>query len=86
MDNGRPSTAPGISAVALLLQWYDNVSDEEAARRAKLDLGWKVALGLELKEDFQGTDNRSEVRCPAGHVTGTYYERRAGTATRVRRE
>jgi len=50
LDNGRPSIAPSILAVALLLQWYDNVSDEEAARRAKLDLAWKVALGLELME------------------------------------
>jgi len=49
-DNGRPSIAPSILAVALLLQWYDNVSDEEAARRAKLDLAWKVALGLELMD------------------------------------
>jgi transposase len=49
-DNGRPSIAPSVLAVALLLQWYDNVSDEEAARRAKLDLSWKVALGIELME------------------------------------
>lgn len=50
LDNGRPSIAPSILAVALLLQWYDNVSDEEAARRSKLDLAWKVALGLELMD------------------------------------
>jgi transposase len=50
LDNGRPSIAPSLLAVALLLQWYDNVSDEEAARRAKLDLGWKTALGLELMD------------------------------------
>ena len=50
VDNGRPSIAPSLLAVALLLQWYDNVSDEEAARRAKLDLSWKVALGIELMD------------------------------------
>lgn len=50
LDNGRPSIAPSVLAVALLLQWYDNVSDEEAARRAKLDLSWKVALGIELMD------------------------------------
>ena len=49
-DNGRPSIAPSVLAVALLLQWYESVSDEEAARRAKLDLSWKVALGIELME------------------------------------
>ena len=50
LDNGRPSIAPRLLAVALLLQWYDNVSDEEAGRRSKLDLGWKTALGLELMD------------------------------------
>lgn len=50
LDNGRPSIAPSVLAVALLLQWYESVSDEEAARRAKLDLSWKVALGIELME------------------------------------
>ena len=49
-DNGRPSIPPSILAVALMMQWYDNVSDEEAARRAKLDLSWKVALGIELMD------------------------------------
>ena len=49
-DNGRPSIPPSILAVALMVQWYDNVSDEEAARRAKLDLSWKVALGIELMD------------------------------------
>jgi hypothetical protein len=39
-----------VLAVALLLQWYDSVSDEEAARRARLDLSWKVALGIELMD------------------------------------
>jgi len=50
LDNGRPSIAPSVLAVALLLQWYDSVSDEEAARRARLDLSWKVALGIELMD------------------------------------
>jgi hypothetical protein len=50
LDNGRPSIAPSVLAVALLLQWYESVSDEEAARRAELDLSWKVALGIELMD------------------------------------
>ena len=49
-DNGRPSIPPSILAVALVMQWYDNVSDEEAARRSKLDLSWKAALGIELMD------------------------------------
>jgi hypothetical protein len=50
LNNDRPSIAPSLLAVALLLQWYDNVSEEEAARRAKLDLGWKTALRLGLMD------------------------------------
>jgi len=45
---GRPSVPPGLLATALVLQTYDGVSDEEAARRAAYDLQWKVALGVEL--------------------------------------
>ena len=46
-NNGRPSVPPSLLATALLLQWYDDVSDEEARDRAKYDDRWKVALGLE---------------------------------------
>jgi hypothetical protein len=48
LDNGRTSVPPSILACALILQWYDNVSDEEAAARATFDVRWKVALGVEL--------------------------------------
>ena len=47
LDNGRPSVPPSLLATALLLQGHDKVSDAEAHRRACLDLGWKVALGVE---------------------------------------
>ncbi len=46
-NNGRPSVPPSLLATALLLQWYDDVSDEEARDSAKYDDRWKVALGLE---------------------------------------
>ena len=46
---GRPSVPPSLLATALVLQTYDGVSDEEAARRAAYDLQWKVALGVELE-------------------------------------
>lgn len=45
---GRPSVPPSLLAVALILQTYDGVSDDEARRRATYDLQWKVALGIEL--------------------------------------
>lgn len=49
-DNGRASVPPSLLATALLLQTHDRVSDEEAKRRADLDLSWKVALGIGIEE------------------------------------
>jgi len=48
LNNGRPSVPPSLLAVALVLQTYEGVSDEEAKQRADYDLRWKVALGVEL--------------------------------------
>lgn len=48
-DWGRPSVPPSLLATALVLQWHDRVSDEEAWRRACFDLQWKVALGVGLE-------------------------------------
>ena len=48
LDNGRPSVPPSLLAVALVLQTYEGVSDDEAKQRADYDLRWKVALGVEL--------------------------------------
>src|SRR5215207_2794054 len=48
LDNGRPSVPPSLLATALVLQTYDDVSDDEAKQRADYDLRWKVALGVEL--------------------------------------
>ena len=47
---GRPSKAPGVLAIALLLQAHDKASDAEATRRASYDMCWKVALGVEMDE------------------------------------
>ena len=51
-DNGRPSLPPSLMNGVSLLQFYDNVSDEEAVARTKFDMRWKVALDLPL--DFPG--------------------------------
>src|SRR5919198_2673677 len=48
LDNGRPSVPPSLLATALVLQTYDDVSDDEAKQRADYDLRWKVALGVGL--------------------------------------
>ena len=48
-NNGRPSVPPSLLATALLLQWYDDVSDDEARDSAKYDVRWKVALGVEME-------------------------------------
>ncbi len=53
-DNGRPSLPPSLLSGVTLLQFYDNVSDQEAVERTCFDLRWKVALHLPL--DFAGFD------------------------------
>jgi len=47
-DNGRPSAAPSLLALARLLQFYAGVSDAEVVERCRYDLRWKVALDLDL--------------------------------------
>jgi hypothetical protein len=47
---GRPSVPPSLLATALVLQWHDRVSDEEARERACYDMRWKVALGIALED------------------------------------
>ena len=54
LDNGRPSVPPSLLSGVTLLQFFDNVSDEEAVERTRFDLRWKVALNLPL--DFPGFD------------------------------
>ena len=49
-DNGRDSVPPSLLAIALLLQTFENVSDDEAKARADFDIRWKVALGLRVDE------------------------------------
>jgi transposase len=59
LDNGRPSLPPSLMCGALLLQFYDDVSDREAVERMVYDIRWKVALNLPL--DFAGIDPSSLV-------------------------
>ena len=59
LDNGRPSLPPSLMCGVLLLQFHDDVGDEEAVERLLHDLRWKVALGLPL--DFPGFDPTSLV-------------------------
>ena len=61
-NNGRPSMPPSLLALALVLQTYDKVSDEEAVRRASYDLQWKVALGVELTVQPFGKSTLCEFR------------------------
>ena len=56
-DNGRPSLPPSLMSGVLLLQFYDDVSDDEAVERTLYDLRWKVALDLPL--DYAGFDPSS---------------------------
>jgi transposase len=56
-NNGRPSVPPSLMSGILLLQFYDDVSDDEAIGRLTFDLRWKVALNLPL--DFEPPDSSS---------------------------
>jgi hypothetical protein len=56
-DNGRPSIPPSLMSGVLLLQFHDDVSDDEAVQRLQFDLRWQVALGLPT--DFAGFDPSS---------------------------
>jgi transposase len=56
-NNGRPSLPPSLMSGALLLQYHDDISDEETAERVLYDLRWKIALHLPL--DYAGFDSSS---------------------------
>ncbi len=56
-NNGRPSLPPSLMSGVLLLQFYDDVSDQEATERVLYDLRWKIALHLPL--DYAGFDPSS---------------------------
>ena len=45
LDNGRPSVPPSLLAVALVLQTYDGVSDDEAKQRADYVCGGRWRWG-----------------------------------------
>ena len=51
-EPGKPSVPPSILCGVLILQYFDDVSDREAADRVRFDLRWKLALGLSL--DYRG--------------------------------
>jgi len=56
-DNGRPSLPPALMSGVMLLQFHDNVSDEEAVGKLVFDMRWKVALRVAL--DFAAFDPSS---------------------------
>lgn len=57
VNNGRPSIPPSLLSGVLLLQFHDDVSDEEAVQRLQFDLRWQVAL--DLATDYGGFDPSS---------------------------
>ena len=47
---GRPAEAPGRLALAVVLQFAENLSDREAAEAVRGRIDWKYALGLALSD------------------------------------
>ena len=50
-EQGAPSLPPSIMSAVLILQYFDDVSDREAADRVRFDMRWKLALGLPLEDE-----------------------------------
>jgi hypothetical protein len=50
--NGRPSHPPSVMVRALLCATHDKTSDRESARRSRVDLDWRWAMGVD--DDFSG--------------------------------
>jgi len=50
--NGRPSHPPSMMVRALLCATHDKTSDRESARRSRVDLDWRWAMGVD--DDFSG--------------------------------
>jgi len=50
-DNGRPAIEPVIALGVTLLQFMEKCPDRQAADSARLHLGWKFALGLEIDDE-----------------------------------
>ena len=46
----RPAEAPGRLALAVVLQFAENLSDREAAEAVRGRIDWKYALGLALSD------------------------------------
>lgn len=51
-SNGRPSHPPSVMVRALLCATHDKTSDRESARRTRVDLDWRAAMGVD--DDFSG--------------------------------
>lgn len=49
-SQGKPSIPPSLLCGVLILQYFDDVSDREAADRVRYDLRWKMALDLALDD------------------------------------
>ena len=51
-DRGRPSVPPSVMVRAMLCATHDRTSDRESARRSRVDLDWKAAMGVD--DEFAG--------------------------------
>ena len=51
-DRGRPSVPPSVMVRAMLCATHDRTSDRESARRTRVDLDWKAAMGV--GDEFEG--------------------------------
>src|ERR1700757_1244899 len=59
---GRPAEAPGRLALAVVLQFAEDLSDRQAAEAVRGRIDWKYALGLELTDPGFDASVLSEFR------------------------
>ena len=77
LGRGRPSVPPSVMVRALLCATHDRTSDRESARRTRVDLDWKAAMGV--GDDFEGiaptTFSLMRSRMVAADADGVLFER-----------
>jgi transposase len=47
---GKPAWSPGRSALVVVLQFVEGLTDRQAAEAVRARIDWKYALGLELED------------------------------------
>ena len=82
---GRPSVPPSVMVRAMLCATHDRTSDRESARRSRVDLDWKAAMGV--GDEFEGigatTFALMRARMVVADADGELFKRTLAAAVRA---